>query len=314
MTSMETIRRILEGHLEAFDARASTQVDASDALGRIARFDESPPTAATVEEFVTELLETGQVLKSLTLLKILSAIDPSGEAYLPALGRILEWSPGPGRGSQNPLAREFLGTTRLHTAWFVLSRDRLEVAVVPNENGDFGADGWTVCRDASPRPYSAPHGLALVWWSMTKVAGKVRPAGQRRVSRRKISLAVHISVLGGPPAGGQRKIEAEMDDLSITGAGLHVRDPYGRLRGQPPLGRRLRMEVNLPSSRDPLATLADVVWMKEDMADDEPVVRLGIHFVESPPEFTDAVRELLVNAEGDQQYLWNLWELQTSHR
>lgn len=315
MGPLDEVRRMLEGDLGAFEAAGLPEDHAAESIAARTGLTDAELDLGAVTALLDEYLAQGQILRSLALLKICSVVDPAGAELIPHLQRV--FGAGLDEDGQpdtiDPLAKEFLGTDRPNLAWSVLTRDKLQVARVPNEEGHFGGNGWMICHDERRRSSEAENGIAMVWWNTTPVAGKLRPAGRRRVSRRKLPLQVRLFFLSALDGSRQpRRCEAELSDLSATGVGVNVSNKYGRFDSADLNGEKIRLEIALPSGQAAPSTLARIVWAKNDTEDSEPVVRLGVQFLEPPEEFNEAVSELLVQGKGDQQYLWNLWESQTT--
>lgn len=314
MGPLDDVRRLLEGDLSAIDV-ASLPLPAAETIASKTGLLAEPPSAEELGALLDDYLGQGQILRGLALLKVCAETDRGGHRMLHLLERAfdagLDEDGNP--DTIDPLAKEFLGSERPHIAWSVLVRDRLEIAAVPNAEGHFGGNGWLICHDDRARSSEAEHGLAIVWWNTTPVAGKLRPAGRRRVSRRKIPLQVKLVFVGQHELGkSHRRVEAELEDVSKTGVGVILPNCYGRFRTETLNHERIRMEICLPSGHSVPSSLARIVWAKDDVRDGEAIVRIGIQFLDPPPEFVQSIEEMLVQGKGDQQYLWNLWESQTT--
>ena len=315
MGPLDDVRRMLEGDLGAFNADGLPEDNAAESIAARTGLTESQLDVGAVSDLLREYLSQGQILRSLALLKICAVADPDGTQFIPLLELVFkaglddEGQPD----TIDPLAKEFLGTSRPNLAWSVLVRDKLQIARVPNQEGHFGGNGWMISHDERRRSSDAEHGIAMVWWNITPVAGKLRPAGRRRVSRRKLPLQVRLVFFNAGDGSRQpKRCEAELSDLSATGVGVNLANLYGRFDAESLRNEKIRLEISLPSGQAAPSTLARIVWSKDDIEEGEPVVRLGVHFLDPPEEFNEAVKELLVQGKGDQQYLWNLWESKTT--
>lgn len=284
--------------------------DSSDAPGSSESYDssdssESGPSASSllraVKRCVDDYASRSEYLKALSILKLANASGLPEDCLKPVLNELLRVQSSRNRDGQDPLPREFLGTPRLHIAWSVLTRDRL--AIVPDEP-ILGSDCWIVARGTDVGPTATP--WALVWWGRTEVAGKVRPAGRRTVSRRKLELTAAVALLGrANPRQGPTRFTAQITDLTPRGAGIEVKDRFDRLHGIQLKDKKIRIALCVPGRGEPISTLGLICWTEEK--GDERDIRMGIKFVDPLPEFMEGVAELL-SGRRDVQYLWNLVE------
>lgn len=253
-------------------------------------------------------LASGHYLRALSLLKIVGDSWGPHPQLLALLGEALEI--GASDLSTDPLPREFLGSKRPRIAWSVLQKDSLAFVPCGGERLKLGSRGWPVVRADDVGDERLSDGLALVWWSTTRVAGTLRPAGTRKQSRRRLELSATV-VFVGPirETTGLSRVGAEVQDLSDTGAGVRVRDRFGRLGGIDLMGARVRLELRKADQKEPLTTLATIRWVDQSAdVKDGQVCKLGLKFEDPPPEFLSSVEELLSPGKGDVQYLWSLWE------
>ena len=263
---------------------------------------------AGVAELFREWVSAGALLRALALLKIVGDAWGPDEELLSLLSEALALDSAD--LSTDPLPREFLGTKRARIAWSVLQKDSLAFLPAQGERLNLGSRGWLICRSHDVGDERLPDGLALVWWSTTRVAGALRPAGTRKQSRRRLELSSTL-IFVGPirEKTGLSRVSAEVQDLSDTGAGVRIRDRFGRLGGIDLKGARVRLELRKPDQKEPMASLATIRWVEQSTdAKDGHVCRLGLKFEDPPPEFLSSVEELLSPGKGDVQYLWSLWE------
>jgi hypothetical protein len=312
MDPIAKLKQLLDGDLSEVDASCCPIFPAEPYMVELCDLEKSPETLAALQDLGRECLSLGQVLRALTVLKITAALDYQEADVLPlmeeALQAGLDSSGQP--DTSDPLAREFLATERTDISWCIIRGDQLKIVQVPVADLEFGANAWLICVDANAGQSQAPHGLAIVWWNTTPVAGRLRPAGRRHGIRRKIPLQLQLTLLGGgPDQRSGRKVDTDLLDLSESGMGLSVPDPYGLLDVPTLKGNRVRVELADSDGR-PVSTLAIIMWGRIDREAPTHRVILGCRFDDPPPDFTRAVEELLVHGKSDQQYLWNLWASQ----
>lgn len=318
MDPAEGIRHILEGHLEGLHLAGAAQGDVAERIATLAGLRAKSISPTRFEGLLERLHSRGQVLRALTLLKVLSCCCSDTSDLVHLLESIFERESlldADEPFTVDPLATEFLGSDRPPVAWSVLCRDGLEIRTAPGPDELSPPDAWIVCRDERSISPEAPHGLALVWRTTTTVPGKLRPAGQRKICRKKMSLQGSLTFLGkAEKLRPTRKHEVYVVDISPVGAGLRLPNPHGWIDTEDLKNRRIRLEISLPAESRVLLTLADVVWCRPAEEIGDPVLRLGIHFHEPPQEFVQSVRELIIQRKGDQQLLWNLWDTQAPKR
>jgi hypothetical protein len=315
MDVLSSICRILEGDFGGWEVNRLFGQDAAQGLAALLGFELAHISVPDVDAILDSLVGQEKVLRALTVLKILSAVDPKGSLLSPSLGRILSGDTRgrPETATIDPLATEFLGSDRPHIAWSILHRDRLEFLPLPAEPATAvepsTADRWLICRDGRPRGEQAPHGVELVWWTTTALAGVRRPVGQRRAPRRKAHLQARATFVGPVERlRPNRTFNAVLSDLSVSGAGLFLPDPYGVLDASALKGRRVRLEVPVPLEGRELATLADIMWCRSEQGEGPRGLHVGLCFCDPPEPFVQAVRDMISNRKGDRHLLWNLWD------
>lgn len=247
---------------------------------------------------------SGRYLAALTVLKLAGSWAAEHELLRRVLRDLLEISTHDSIPAADPVPAEFLGSRRPVIAWSVLQRDGL--ALVPDSEPQDERD-WIVSRG----PDRGPSRLdwALVWSADTEVAGKVRPAGRRKVARAKLDLTAAVALLGeAHPRAGATRFSARVTDLTSRGAGLEVEDRFDRLHGVQILGRRVRLALGVPGRADPLRALAQVRWTEAH--ERERRTRMGVEFLEVSDELVASIAVLL-GGRRDIQYLWSLIESST---
>ncbi len=304
---MERLGQALQGNL---DDALLREVKGTDEVPE--PFEFPPHLVPDERDFVwarskfREWMAEGQFLLALALLKVLAAKWGIHSGLQALLSEALRFDDS--ERSTEPLPREFLGTARSKIAWSVIERDSLQFEPYP-ESGEFGSRTWVLREIDISDDDRFPNGMVLVWRSTTGVAGTLRPAGQRKVGRRRLELSANLLFYGDTKSRGLSKIEVEVQDLSASGAGVQVRDRFGRLVAEEVKGDRVRLELRRPGAEQRVSVLADIRWA-ESSADTEHgrVCKLGLQFIDPQPEFLRDVEELLSPGKGDVQYLWSLWE------
>ena len=260
-----------------------------------------------VSALVDELAGRGRYIAALAVRKMANATIDSSAPLKKLLSELLAITPREADPSDDPVPSEFLGSHRPAIAWSVLERDRLEI--VPND-GDFGRNSWVISTGLDRGPSRLD--WAFLWGSDTEVAGKLRPAGRRKVTRRKLELTAAIALLG--PAGprqGATRFTAQVTDLTARGAGLVVVDRFDRLYGLQLVGKKLRLSLGIPGRTEPISTIGEICWTEGD--ETTRSTQMGVRFLDPPAELQEGVAEL-IDGRRDVQYLWSLVESHVGRR
>ena len=314
MDPVEALEKILEGNLAGLVHTGPRARHAADQIASRIGLGEGKLPLPRVERLLGTLHGRGRFLCSLVVLKVVAARSTGNSDLIPLLESLMEDESlydATEALTTDPLASEFLGSDRPPVAWSVLLRDRLELHAA-SPPGDPGVpDEWVICRDEKTTSSDAPHGVVLAWRTTTTVPGKIRPAGHRKICRKKISLKGVLTVLGPSMKGSHaRRLKIRIVDISPAGLGLTIPNPHAVLDVSDFQKRRVRLDVALPADGRRIATLANVAWCVATGGPADASIRVGVQFHEPPPEVVQAIKELIIQRKGDQQLLWNLWDVQ----
>ena len=98
------------------------------------------------------------------------------------------------------------------------------------------------------------------------------------------------------------------DDISLGGACIILGATYQTGPSGDMVGRKVKIEMGLPSAAVKLHILGTIVWSKEVSDEGKTSTVVGIKF----EEMTDPDRELLEEycrgSDGEQNLIWSLWE------
>jgi hypothetical protein len=94
-------------------------------------------------------------------------------------------------------------------------------------------------------------------------------------------------------------------DISLSGAGLEIDDPYGRLNTIDVKSARVILTLNIPR-QDKTHVLAYVRWMRKTGG--TPRVKIGISFKNLDYEDLMVIEKLIGLKSKDHNMMWNLWE------
>jgi len=302
MNPLNSIRQILDGQLTGVEWK---EVDGAMEAQLPALLPESFDSDQVTEIFRRKLA-SGCYIGALAVLKSSLEAEKGDRTIVRLLAEAIKLDAESEGHSTDPIPREFFGTSRTHVALSILRRDRMAIVPLAEDNNTFGAHGWIAVQSDQPAGESAPFGWALVWWNDTEVAGKLRPAGDRFTSRRKLELSVKVALLGSAnPRQGATRFRSRVTDLSPSGVRLQMSNQFDRLHGIDWKDRRLRLEFHSPNSPDPLCGIGTIRWTEGGAGED---LVMGVQFIDPTPDFAKGIEEILAPGRSDVQYLWSLLE------
>lgn len=120
----------------------------------------------------------------------------------------------------------------------------------------------------------------------------------------KVSMKVFREEIGKTPVF----LNGFTDDISLGGACIILGATYQTGPSGDMVGRKVKIEMGLPSAAVKLHILGTIVWSKEVSHEGKTSTVVGIKF----EEMTDPDRELLEEychgSDGEQNLIWSLWE------
>lgn len=110
---------------------------------------------------------------------------------------------------------------------------------------------------------------------------------RRRAPRYRVNWSVRYERLEPPPMNGG----GETRDISQTGAGLTLAEKL-------PVGSLIRLELSSPEEVSSLKMTAEVIWLKEITADENPPTKvrqffIGIRFRDLDPKIEQQITRAL---------------------
>lgn len=96
-----------------------------------------------------------------------------------------------------------------------------------------------------------------------------------------------------------------LKDISLSGAGLEIADPYGRLDIDEAKSGRVILTLSIPHENK-THILAHIQWVKRKEGASR--IKMGISFKDLDYEDLTAIERLIGLKSKDHNMMWNLWE------
>jgi hypothetical protein len=130
----------------------------------------------------------------------------------------------------------------------------------------------------------------------------------RRNVRHNLPTMIQLKVFREDQGKGSLILDGFIDNLSMDGACIILKDIYRPGKHDKWIGRNAKITMKLLSEAVDLTILGEIVWIRGISENKKKSILLGIYF----KAITDLNRELLsaycVSSEGEQNLMWDLWE------
>lgn len=130
----------------------------------------------------------------------------------------------------------------------------------------------------------------------------------RRNVRHNLPTMIGLKVFREDQGKGSLILDGFIDNLSMDGACIILKDIYRAGKHDKWIGRNVKITMKLLSEAVDLTILGEIVWIRGISEKKKKSILLGIYF----RAITDLNRELLsaycVSSEGEQNLMWDLWE------
>ena len=135
-----------------------------------------------------------------------------------------------------------------------------------------------------------------------------RPTG-RREKRHKVShpIKIHIVNREWVQSGRPSRYSGFAENLSLGGMCIYIHEGYNALNIDHLLGKRIKIEMSIPSMRDRIFLLGEVRWGTRE-GQLERVVMIGVQFVEMTDFHSKGIEQFLAIGAKDHSMLWDLWD------
>jgi len=131
----------------------------------------------------------------------------------------------------------------------------------------------------------------------------------RREKRQEVYHSIRIQIVSPEWArlGLPTRYDGSIRNLSMGGMSLYLNEGYNPLNVDVLLGKRIKIEINIPLEDTRVFLLGEVRWAKREEGV-EHIVTLGVEFVEMTDFHLKNIGKLLTVEAGDHNMLWGLWD------
>lgn len=120
-------------------------------------------------------------------------------------------------------------------------------------------------------------------------------------------VRIHITDPDWARYGLPKVYNGFMKNLSMGGMRAYMSEGYNPLDVDNLLGKRITVELSIPSSNERLDLDGKILWgMREGLGKKSLVV--GIHFIDISPADLNSLQQLLSVGNRDHNMLWDLWD------
>jgi len=98
------------------------------------------------------------------------------------------------------------------------------------------------------------------------------------------------------------------EDISSGGACLLLEARYRSGPSSELVGRKVKVEIDLPKAELKVNVLGTLVWSKEVPNGEEKTTAVGIQFTEMSDGDRTALDDYCFGSDGEQNLIWSLWE------
>ncbi|MDY7033492.1 MAG: PilZ domain-containing protein [Thermodesulfobacteriota bacterium] len=132
---------------------------------------------------------------------------------------------------------------------------------------------------------------------------------RRREKRHKVShpIKIHVVNPGWVKSGRPTKYRGFAENLSPGGMCIYIHEGYNPLNIDDLIGKRIKIEMTLPSIHDRIYLLGEVRWGTRK-GQGAHVVMIGVQFVEMTDFHSKGIEQFLTINAKDHSMLWDLWD------
>ncbi|MBW1646044.1 MAG: PilZ domain-containing protein [Deltaproteobacteria bacterium] len=131
---------------------------------------------------------------------------------------------------------------------------------------------------------------------------------RRNFQRVDKPLGVDFSFLGEPAGiAGNNVFSGFIEDISLGGIRIQLRERYGKLYRVALQGERIKMSFSFPQFDHTVFTTGIIRWSKKTTEHTDQLITLGVKFIDLAPTDQQYLENYLSSSQGDQNLLWDLW-------
>jgi len=130
----------------------------------------------------------------------------------------------------------------------------------------------------------------------------------RKATRHQLPTKVRMKIF--PEDADKSPVVADgfTEDISSGGACLLLEARYRSGPSSELVGRKVKVEIDLPKAELKVNVLGTLVWSKEVPNGEEKTTAVGIQFTEMSDGDRTALDDYCFGSDGEQNLIWSLWE------
>jgi hypothetical protein len=121
-------------------------------------------------------------------------------------------------------------------------------------------------------------------------------------------LAVSFGLIGASAALARHdSFSGYVEDISIDGIRLTLRERYGRLHGVNLREQQIKLTFSLPQFEHRISTSGNIQWLQSSREGTDTLITMGIRFTNLSSTDRQYLEGYLATNRGDLNLLWDLW-------
>ena len=132
---------------------------------------------------------------------------------------------------------------------------------------------------------------------------------ERRIFKRHDKpLSIEFGLVGEKDSLSKRSsFQGFVEDISLGGLRLQLRERYGKLYKVPLQGKQITLSIPFPQFNYTVFTLGIIQWSNDFQEHTEHVITMGIKFVDLSPTDSQYLENYMGSNKADHNLLWELW-------
>ena len=131
----------------------------------------------------------------------------------------------------------------------------------------------------------------------------------RRVFKRHDKpLRVELGLVDEKPSLSNRtSFQGFIEDISLGGLRLQLRERYGKLYKMKLQGKQVKLAIPFSQFNYTIYALGTIQWSNDFQEHTEHVITMGIRFIDLSPTDCQYLENYMGSNKGDHNLLWELW-------
>ncbi|MBN2332639.1 MAG: PilZ domain-containing protein [Deltaproteobacteria bacterium] len=135
------------------------------------------------------------------------------------------------------------------------------------------------------------------------------PDDRRQFKRLDKPLTIDFGFIGESASiAGRNSFSGFVEDISLGGIRLLLREKYGKLYNMSLQGKRIKLSLPLSQFEHTIYTTGIIQWAKNTRERTDQLITLGVKFLDLGATDCHYLENYLSTSQGDHNLLWDLWK------